>query len=37
MVRGLKERAKDRSKTFHGVAVAMAAQWTEDLNGKGSE
>lgn len=33
MVRGLKERAKDRSKTFHGVAVAMAEQWTEDLNG----
>lgn len=31
MVRGLKERAKDRSKTFHGVAVAMATQWTEDL------
>lgn len=32
MVRGLKERAKDRSKTFHGVAEAMATQWTEDLN-----
>lgn len=31
MVRGLKERAKDRSKTFHGVAVAMATQWTENL------
>ena len=28
MVRGLKDRAKDRSKTFHGVAVAMAEQWT---------
>jgi site-specific DNA-cytosine methylase len=31
MVRGLKERAKDRSKTFHGVAVAMAEQWTENM------
>lgn len=27
-----KDRAKLRSKTFHGVAVAMATQWTEDLN-----
>lgn len=27
-----KDRAKIRSKTFHGVAVAMATQWTEDLN-----
>lgn len=25
------DRAKVRSKTFHGVAVAMATQWTEDL------
>ena len=24
--------AKDRSKTFHGVAVAMATQWTEDIS-----
>lgn len=37
MVRGLKERAKDRSKTFHGVAVAMAEQWTEDLNVQSKE
>lgn len=27
-----KDRAKIRSKTFHGVAVAMAKQWTEDLS-----
>lgn len=27
MVRGLKDRAKDRSKTFLGVAKAMAEQW----------
>ena len=26
-VRGLKDRAKDRSKTFEGVAKAMAEQW----------
>lgn len=32
MVRGLKDRAKDRSKTFHGVAVAMAEQWTDKEN-----
>lgn len=32
MVHGLKERAKDRSKTFHGVAVAMATQWTENIS-----
>ena len=32
MVRGLKERAKDRSKTFHGVAIAMATQWTDDIS-----
>ena len=25
------DRAKIRSKTFHGVAVAMATQWTENL------
>lgn len=25
-------RAKIRSKTFHGVAVAMATQWTEDIS-----
>ena len=25
------ERAKDRSKTFPGIAKAMAEQWTEDL------
>ena len=27
-----KDRGKLRSKTFHGVAVAMATQWTEDLS-----
>lgn len=32
MVRGLKDRAKDRSKTFHGVAVAMAEQWADKEN-----
>jgi len=26
------ERGKMRSKTFHGVAVAMATQWTENIN-----
>lgn len=26
------DRAKIRSKTFHGVAVAMATQWTEDIS-----
>lgn len=26
-----KDRAKIRSKTFHGVAVAMATQWSEDI------
>lgn len=25
------DRAKIRSKTFHGIAVAMATQWTENL------
>ena len=28
------ERAKTRSKTFPGIARAMAEQWTEDLNKK---
>ena len=28
-----KERAKVRSKTFPGIAKAMASQWTEDLYG----
>lgn len=32
---GLTERAKDRSKTYHGVAVAMATQWTEDISNGG--
>lgn len=27
-----KDRAKIRSKTFHGVAVAMAEQWTDKIN-----
>lgn len=27
MVQGLKEREKDRSKTFEGIAKAMADQW----------
>lgn len=31
------DRAKIRSKTFHGVAVAMAEQWTEDLNVQSKE
>ena len=26
------DRAKIRSKTFHGVAVAMATQWTDDIS-----
>ena len=26
------DRAKIRSKTFHGVAVAIATQWTEDIS-----
>ena len=26
------DRAKVRSKTFHGVAVAMVTQWTDDIS-----